>query len=311
MAASAESNSEHPIGMAIVVNARAAGLRVSEPAAFASCVGHGLACRVDDRPVLIGNREWLRRHAIELSAQREAEVAPLEAEGKTVVLLAIDGALGGYLALSDTLKPEAAATLALLRAQGLRIWIASGDNARTVGYLAHRLGVTDFLAGVSPGGKADHVAALQAAGEVVAMVGDGVNDAPALAQADLGVAIGGGTDVAIETADVVLLNPALGGVATSLHLARAVMRRIRLNFVWAFGYNIIGIPLAAGVFYPFYGIHLPPMFAGAAMALSSVSVVCSSLLLRCYRPPRVAPRTRAAPASRPPARALIMPAVEV
>jgi Cu+-exporting ATPase len=225
--------------------------------------------------------------------------------------VAKDGALGGYLALSDTLKPEAAATLALLRAQGLRIWIASGDNARTVAHLAKRLGVDDYLAGVSPGGKADHVAALQASGEVVAMVGDGVNDAPALAQADLGMAIGGGTDVAIETADVVLLNPSLIGVATALHLARAVMRRIRLNFVWAFGYNVIGIPLAAGVFYPFYGIHLPPMFAGAAMALSSVSVVCSSLLLRCYRPPRVAARPRAVPASRPPVRAQIMPAVEV
>jgi len=287
LAGSAESASEHPIGKAIAAHARAQGLRVAAPECYRACAGYGLTCRVGASEVLLGNREWLGRHGVSLSAAQEAQVAPLEAEGKTIVLAARDGQLAGAVTLADTLKPEAAAVLSQLREMGVQLWICSGDNERTVRHLAQQLGVANFTACVSPSGKAEKVAALQAVGEVVAMVGDGINDAPALAQADLGVAIGGGTDVAIETADVVLLNSDLGGVAVALHLARAVMRRIRLNFVWAFGYNIVGLPLAAGLFYPAYQIHLPPMFAGAAMALSSVSVVCSSLLLRCYRPPKL------------------------
>jgi len=299
IAGSAESTSEHPLGRAIHAHALAEGLPLHQSTAFAACAGHGLACRVADAPILLGNREWLARHAISLLSSQEEETRRLEAHGHTVVLLARAGVLAGYIALSDTLKPEAKATVSLLRSLGLTIWIASGDNERTVAHLANQLGIQDFLAATSPGGKAEHVAKLQGAGEVVAMVGDGVNDAPALAQADVGIAIGGGTDVAIETADVVLLHQNLSGVVTGVHLARAVMRRIRYNFIWAFGYNVVGIPLAAGVFYPFYGVHLPPMFAGAAMALSSVSVVCSSLLLRCYRPP-LAVRRAVEPQSLPP-----------
>mmetsp|Transcript_60209 Transcript_60209/g.138122 ORF Transcript_60209/g.138122 Transcript_60209/m.138122 type:complete len:1002 (-) Transcript_60209:651-3656(-) len=287
LAASAESASEHPIGKAIHAHAKANSLTLCEPAAFQACAGQGLSCKLNDSVVVLGNREWLLRHGIRLSAEQERRVTPLEDQGQTVVLLSISGALGGMIALSDELKPEAAAVLALLDSWGLAVWIVSGDNARTTRQIAKQLGVTNVLAETKPADKAEKVQELQRSGACVAMIGDGINDAPALAQADVGVAIGGGTDVAIETADVVLLKGSLTGVSTALHLARAVMRRIRLNFVWAFGYNVVGIPMAAGVFYPLWQIHLPPMFAGAAMALSSVSVVGSSLLLRLYAPPKL------------------------
>jgi len=192
------------------------------------------------------------------------------------------------IAVADALKPEAAAVVALLRSWKLQVWLCSGDNERTARYIARQAGIADgrVVAGVKPAGKGEMVKRLQKEdGLVVAMVGDGINDAPALAQADLGVAVGSGTDVAIETADVVLIKSHLRDVATALRLSAVVMRRIWLNFVWAFGYNLIGIPLAAGVLYPAFLIQFPPMFAGAAMALSSVSVVCSSLLLRLYQPP--------------------------
>jgi Cu+-exporting ATPase len=172
-----------------------------------------------------------------------------------------------------------------MHANGIDVWMATGDNARTAEHVASQLGIEHVLAGVTPQGKKDHVSLLQSAGHVVAMVGDGVNDAPALAQADVGIAVGSGTDVAIETADVVLMKSALRDVATCVDLARVVMGRIKLNFFWAMCYNLVGMPLAAGVFFPKFHMMVPPMFAGLAMALSSVSVVCSSLLLRCYSPP--------------------------
>ena len=174
-----------------------------------------------------------------------------------------------------------------LRQRGVVCWMVTGDNARTARQIARRAGIAPdkVVAGCSPAGKLEHVQRLQAEGAVVAFVGDGVNDAPALAAADIGMAVGCGTDVAIETADVVLMRSDLASVATALDLSAVVMRRIWLNLLWAFGYNVVGIPLAAGLLTPF-GFQLPPMFAGAAMAMSSVSVICSSLLLRCYRPPK-------------------------
>ena len=292
LAASAELGSEHPIGKAICAHAQALGLKLVEPSNFVATLGRGLQCVVDGTPLLLGNRQWLEYHGHALDAAQEESVAQLEAVGHTVVLVAISGQLAGMLAVSDTLKPEAVAVVRQLEGWGVDLWIVSGDNERTVRHLAGQVGIRNVLAEVKPTDKQEQVKMLQAQGKVVAMVGDGVNDAPALAQADVGMAVGSGTDVAIETADVVLIKSSLSDVPVALHLSKVVMRRIRLNFVWAFGYNIVGIPLAAGVFYPGFGIQLPPMFAGAAMALSSFSVVCSSLLLRCYRPPRLPSGTR-------------------
>jgi len=285
LVASAESLSEHPIGRAIYHHAKAAGLRLVQPASFQACAGQGLSCRVADASLVIGNREWLLRHGFTLNKAQEGSVAPLEARGHTVVLVAMEGELTGMVALSDKTKPEAAAAIAQLQMWGMDVWMVSGDNSRTASHVAEQLKIKNVFAEAKPTDKSEKIQELQRKGRVVAMVGDGINDAPALAQADVGIAIGGGTDVAIETADVVLLKTSLAGVIITTHLARAVMHRIRLNFVWAFGYNLVGIPLAAGVFYPVWHVHLPPMFAGAAMALSSLSVVCSSLLLRLYRPP--------------------------
>jgi len=287
IAASAESSSEHPIGRAITAHARSSGLSLQQPSGFQTCSGQGMSCKVSDASVTVGNREWLQRHGIELSPAQEAQVSSQEAKGNTVVLMSVDGAPAAMIALSDTVKPEAYTVLAWLRQQGVGVWMVSGDNPRTVDHLAKQLGIENVRAGVKPAEKREIVEKLQSEGCNVVMVGDGINDAPALAQADMGIAIGGGTDIAIEAADIVLLKNDLGGVATSLHLAHAVMSRIRLNFIWAFGYNVVGLPLAAGVFYPGWRLHLPPMFAGAAMALSSFSVVASSLLLRCYRPPKL------------------------
>ncbi len=309
LAASAELGSEHPIGKAIVAHAQALGLKLSTPRDFTATLGRGLSCEVDGALTLLGNRAWMAQHGLALSAEQEGAVAGLEAQGQTVVLVARGGGapavngggggggdgrsgsppsgyeLAGFVAVSDTPQPEAGHVVKALQARGVEVWVVSGDNERTVRHLASRLGVAHVLAEVKPTDKQEQVKSLQARGRTVAMVGDGVNDAPALAQADVGIAVGSGTDVAIETADVVLIKSSLADVPVALDLSRVVMRRIRLNFVWAFGYNLVGIPLAAGLLYPGFGIQLPPMFAGAAMALSSVSVVCSSLLLRCYRPP--------------------------
>ena len=228
-----------------------------------------------------------------LSEAQEAEVVSLELQGKTVILIGLGdeggGAvrLAGALAVADVLKPDAASVVTQLRQSGTSVWMVSGDNERTARFIAAQAGISPeyVVAGVKPVGKLEKVQELQAQGTKVAFVGDGVNDAPALAAADVGIAVGTGTDVAIESADVVLMKNSLQDVIVALDLSRCVMRRIRLNFCWAFVYNLVGIPLAAGVLYPGLGIQFPPMFAGAAMAGSSVSVICSSLLLRLYQPP--------------------------
>ncbi len=287
LAASAESASEHVIGRAICNHASEARAPTAEPAAFVSVAGQGISCRVgEDDAVLVGNRAWLAKHSVSLGAEYEAAVAALEATGATVVLVAANSEALGCVVLEDSLRPESAAVVRRLQARNIRVSLASGDNERTVRHVARQLNLDDSLVhgGCSPARKAELLARLQDDGYSVAMVGDGVNDAPAFAQANVGIAIGTGTDVAIETADVVLLRDSLYAVPLALHLAAATMRRIRLNFMWAFLYNVTGIPLAAGALFPSAHVHLPPMFAGAAMALSSVSVVCSSLLLRCYRP---------------------------
>jgi len=189
------------------------------------------------------------------------------------------------LALSDVIHDDARAVVEVMAQMGISVWMATGDNGRTAAHVARQLGIVHVLADAKPHNKREKVSELQAKGHIVAMVGDGVNDAPALAQADVGLAVGSGTDVAIETADIVLMKSALRDVPTAFNLAKKVISRIRLNFFWAICYNAIGMPLAAGIFFPCFHMLVPPMFAGAAMALSSVSVVCSSLMLRCYKPP--------------------------
>jgi Cu+-exporting ATPase len=329
-AGSAERGSEHPIAAAITAYAQARGVPTVEPQDFVASAGQGLQCVVDGAAVLLGNRGWLHENGLALGAEQEAEVARLEETGHTVVLAALSRAEGsggggqggggvgggeggkggeggggglfvaGCLAVADQLKPDAAGVVRQLQLQGQQVWMVSGDNPRTARYIAQQagLGAERVVAGVKPEGKLAKVQELRDAGLKIAFVGDGVNDAPALAAADVGMAVSSGTDVAIETADVVLMKATLQDIITALHLSRVVMRRIRLNFFWAFTYNVVGIPLAAGVLYPGLHIQFPPMFAGAAMALSSVSVVCSSLLLRLYQPPKPLAARRLDPSRR-------------
>lgn len=301
-----------------------------EPTHFEASPGHGMSCLVRGRRVLVGSRSWMCAHGLQPSEAAEARMAQAEYRGETAVLVATevagapgggggshagDGAASGgataccsfqrlrvdsvdslavvgMVSVSDQVKPEAPSVVAHLEQLGLECWMVSGDNERTARYMAERCGLAPsrVLAEVKPEAKAAKVEELQQLGQVVAMVGDGVNDAPALAQADVGIAVATGTDVAIEAADVVLMKSHLADVCTTVDLSKTVMRRIRINFFWAFAYNICMVPFAAGVLYPFLLIQLPPMFAGAAMALSSVSVVCSSLMLHLYRPPAVANR---------------------
>jgi len=254
------------------------------PSAYHYAVGRGVRCSVDGKTVVLGNRDWAAENGVRVASSVNHCMAGLEADGKTAILCCVDGVAHAVVAVADTLKPEAAAVVRALREAGLRVSILTGDNVRTARAVARDLGVDESLthAEVLPKHKALAVAALQEDGRRVAMVGDGINDAPALAQADVGVAIGSGTEVAVEAADVVLVRASLADVLTAVLLSRAVLARIRLNFCWAMGYNLIGIPLAAGVFYPAFMLRLPPMFAGLAMAASSVSVVCSSLLLKRF-----------------------------
>ena len=282
--AGAERSSEHPLGRAIVAAAEERGLAPPEPAEFDSVTGRGLRALVEGRRLLAGTRRLLREAAVD-PGPLEAEAQRVEAEGKTAVLVAVDGRPAGLVAVADTVKPDSQAAIAALRRLGLEVVMITGDNARTAAAIARQVGIERVLSEVLPEDKALEVRHLQDEGKLVAMVGDGINDAPALAQADVGIAIGTGTDVAIEAADITLVSGELRGVATSLGLSRATMRNIRQNLVFAFGYNAIGIPIAAGALYPFFGLQLSPMIAAAAMAASSLSVVGNANRLRGWKPP--------------------------
>jgi len=272
MAASAERYSEHPLGQAVVEHAQALAIPLDSPADFHAIPGHGVRARVNGRDVRIEGGLS--------SAPDFGPGAALAADGKTTVAVVVDGQPAGVLGIADTMKPEAAETVRRLRGLGIDVWMITGDNRRTAESVARQAGIEHVLAEVLPDGKVAEVRRLQAAGKKVAMVGDGLNDAPALAQADVGIAIGAGTDIAKEAASITLMGGDLNGVAGALELSRRTMRVIRQNLFWAFAYNTVGIPLAAGVLYPLTGWLLSPVVASAAMALSSVTVVTNSLRLK-------------------------------
>jgi Cu+-exporting ATPase len=282
LAASAERRSEHPLAAAVVAGARSREIILSEPSGFDSVTGKGIRATVDGHLLLIGNPILLREAGIDTTSM-ETEVARLSADGKTALLVAVDGRPAGVLAVADTVKEESVSAVASLRALGLEVVMITGDNRRTAAAIARQVGIGRVLAEVLPDRKAAEVERLQAQGRRVAMVGDGINDAPALAQADIGMAIGTGADVAIESSDITLISGALTGVVTAIQLSRATMRNIQQNLVWAFGYNVIGIPIAAGALYPFIGLRLSPMIAAGAMAASSLSVVANANRLRSFR----------------------------
>jgi Cu+-exporting ATPase len=282
LVASLESSSEHPLADAIVRSARERDVTLAIPEAFASHTGQGVTGVVNGVAVAAGNAALMAEWAMDIAPLR-ADVDRLADEGKTPMYTAVDGAIAGVVAVADPIKPSSRAAVERLRAMGLEVVMLTGDNRRTAEAVASASGVDRVVAEVLPEGKVAEVKRLQAAGKVVAMVGDGINDAPALAQADIGIAIGGGTDVAVEAADVALMRGDLAGVAQAIMLSRRTMRTMKQNLFWAFIYNVVGIPVAAGVLYPAFGLLLSPILASAAMAFSSVSVVSNSLRLRGAR----------------------------
>ena len=284
LVAAAESDSEHPLAAAILAGARDRGLRIPAAAGFGSVTGKGVRATVDGHTVLVGNDRLLADAGIP-AASLKATAAELSARGETPVLAAVDGEPAGVIAIADPVKDDSAAAIAALRRLGVEVAMLTGDNARTAAAIARQAGIGRVLAEVLPEDKAGEVRRLQAEGRKVGMVGDGINDAPALAAADVGLAIGTGTDVAIEAADITLISGSLAGVITAIGLSRATMRNIRQNLTFALVYNGIGIPIAAGILYPFAGIRLSPAIAAAAMAASSLSVVTNANRLRRYRPP--------------------------
>jgi Cu+-exporting ATPase len=283
LVAAAESSSEHPLAGAILGGARERGVQVPAATAFESLTGKGVQAAVTGRTVLAGNAALLGGAGID-TAVLDADAAELARQGRTPVLAAVDGRPAGVLAIADTVKSDSAAAVSALRREGIEVIMLTGDNAATAAAIATETGISRVLAEVLPEHKADEIRRLQADGRTVGMVGDGVNDAPALAASDVGMAIGTGTDVAIEAADVTLISGSLSGVVTAISLSRATMRNIRQNLFFALAYNSIGIPVAAGILYPFLGVRLSPIIAAAAMALSSLSVVGNANRLRRYRP---------------------------
>jgi cation transport ATPase len=300
-AAMAEKGSEHPVGRAIVAEALARGLTPAPAGGFQALGGRGVRAEGPEGLVYVGTRALAAAAGLALPEAIAVDVDRLEADGHTVVLAGWDGRVRGALALADTVRPEAGLAVDGLRALGVDVVMLTGDNARTAASIGHRLGIDHIRAEVLPGEKAEEIARLQFAGHVVAMVGDGVNDAPALARADLGIAIGTGSDVAIESSDVTLLSGDLSGVVTALRLSRATYGTILENLGWAFGYNLVAIPLAALTL-------VSPVVAGAAMGLSSVAVVANSLRLHRFGRGRTARRTGSVATRRRIAAAWLAPA---
>lgn len=281
-AASAEKGSEHPVGEAITGRAAAKGIELVSPKSFEAVAGHGISAKIEGAHVLLGNSKFMLDSGITLNGA-ETEAERLADQGKTSIYLAVENKLAAIIAVADTLKEYSKEAIAEFKKMGLEVAIITGDNKRTAQAIGSELGVNRVLAEVLPEDKAKEVKKLQDEGKVVAMVGDGINDAPALAQADVGIAIGTGTDVAMEASDITLIGGDLRSIVTAIKLSRATIRNIKQNLFWAFVYNILLIPVAAGLLYPFFGILLDPMLAAAAMGLSSVSVVSNALRLKRFK----------------------------
>ena len=279
LVAALEQQSEHPIAAAIVRDARERRLTMPTVEQFESVTGGGVVGKVNGRTVVIGKPKFVREK-IRGVEELEKQAAEFQSKGQTVILVAIDGAPAGLLSVADVVKSSTPEAVAAIHSAGVKIVMLTGDNERTARSIAERLGIDAVEAGVEPHEKSERVRRLRGQGEVVAMAGDGVNDAPALAAADVGIAMGTGTDVAIESAGLTLVKGDLRGIERAIRLSRAVMRNIRQNLFFAFIYNALGIPIAAGVLYPVFGILLSPMIAGAAMSFSSVSVIANALRLR-------------------------------
>jgi Cu+-exporting ATPase len=283
LAAALERGSEHPLAQALLRAAETRGLVLPKAEDFHSTPGGGVTGRVDDHAVAIGKADFLRATGIRGVETLEALAAPRQAEGQTAVLLAVDGSGAAVFGVADPVKPTTPAALDELRALGVELVLLTGDNERTAAHVAGSLGLTRWHAGVSPQEKHAVIASLKGSGRVVGMAGDGVNDAPALAAADVGIAMGTGTDIAMASAPVTLVGGDLRSLVHAVRLGRAMRRNIRQNLLFAFLYNALGIPVAAGLLYPWTGLLLSPMLAGAAMSLSSVSVIANALRLRRVR----------------------------
>ncbi len=279
IAASIEKGSEHSLAEAIVKEADKKSIITSKVGRFKAIAGHGVEGTVEGKQVYFGNRKLMERESVGFGSYLD-QIERLENEGKTVMMLGIEGKLAGLVAVADTVKDSARDGIEALQKKGIEVAMITGDNQRTAKAIASKLGIKIVLAEVLPDQKEAEVRKIQNEGKVVAMVGDGINDAPALAAADIGIAMGTGTDVAIEAADITLINKDLKSVASAIELSKKTMRTIKMNLFWAFGYNVILIPVAMGVLYPFFHLLLNPIFASVAMATSSVSVVSNSLLLK-------------------------------
>jgi Cu+-exporting ATPase len=277
--ASLEKGSEHSLAEAIVAYAENQKVKIQSVNKFNAIAGHGIEGTIGKDTFFFGNQRLMTREKVSLDVTKE-HIDRLENQGKTVMLLASNKKVVGIIAVADTIKESAKTAVDTLQKMGIEVAMITGDNKRTAAAIAGKLGITRVLAEVLPEEKEEEVKKIQAEGKKVAMVGDGINDAPALARADVGIAMGTGTDVAIEASNITLVNKNLNSVASSIELSKSTMRTIKQNLFWAFGYNIVLIPVAMGVLYPFFGVLLNPIFASVAMAMSSISVVSNSLLLK-------------------------------
>jgi len=286
LAASAEKRSEHPLGAAIVRRAKEQGLGLIDPQIFLTIPGYGIEAAIGARRVILGNRKLMEERKVAFHGLLE-KAERFSGEGKTPIFLAVEERMAGIIAVADTLKQNSKEAVDAIHRMGLAVVMITGDNERTARAIASQIGIDRVLAEVLPQAKAEEIRRLQGEGRKVGMVGDGLNDAPALAQADVGIAIGTGTDVAMESSDITLISGDLKGVVTAIAFSKATILNIKQNLFWAFAYNSILIPVAAGVLYPFLGVLLNPIFAAAAMAISSVTVVSNALRLRKFKPPMI------------------------
>ena len=284
LAAAVETGSEHPLAAAIIDAARSSDTNIPEATGFTAHSGLGIEASVENRHILLGNCAWLEQHGVVLDPFWQQQMEELAAAAKTPILLAIDGAAAGIIAIADPVRDESKETVAALKAKGLKVIMLTGDNRHTASAVADQVGVDQLFAEVMPADKDAKIAELQAQGEIVGMVGDGINDAAALARADVGFAIGAGTDIAMESADITLMRSSPLGVIAAIDISKEAMKNIKQNLFGAFVYNTLGIPVAAGILFPAFGLLLNPIVAGAAMAMSSVTVVSNANRLRLFRP---------------------------